>query len=368
MKALDMFDLDNGAALLSRLHRFTSNRESGLTMVDVTPGDDELLGCADDLKELVAQVVGTTPVVSVGALPEYIEVSFSCVASSSTTDAQTPEVEDDPLRQHLGGLQYDARRGLGSTAAARPAHGAADASQRILQDYHKTVQAVAKAAIYVPDAASHHKLLDDEEEREDAELASTYLNRPAGPHPGGPGRRGAPDKSHKSSKKGGGATRSRTLSISLPSGYHFSQFSASSDDQGGHPGKRPRSNSHAVLDPGALRRAPSDSFSVVDPSAVLVHDEPDEAYDPLLDEHGRRYPGVGMLHGRQAPPVRRASARRQPAPTTRRAASNPSSGRGWKKRVKYDVRKNFADSRLRVKGRFVKKVDEQILRDMLRLV
>ena len=32
--------------------------------------------------------------------------------------------------------------------------------------------------------------------------------------------------------------------------------------------------------------------------------------------------------------------------------------RVWAKKVKYDVRKNFADSRIRVKGRFVKKVEE----------
>jgi hypothetical protein len=32
--------------------------------------------------------------------------------------------------------------------------------------------------------------------------------------------------------------------------------------------------------------------------------------------------------------------------------------RVWTKKVKYDVRKNFADSRIRVKGRFVKKEDE----------
>jgi hypothetical protein len=32
--------------------------------------------------------------------------------------------------------------------------------------------------------------------------------------------------------------------------------------------------------------------------------------------------------------------------------------RVWEKVVKYDVRKNFADQRLRVKGRFVKKEDE----------
>lgn len=36
--------------------------------------------------------------------------------------------------------------------------------------------------------------------------------------------------------------------------------------------------------------------------------------------------------------------------------------RVWTKRVKYDVRKNFADSRIRVKGRFVKKEDENALR------
>ncbi len=39
--------------------------------------------------------------------------------------------------------------------------------------------------------------------------------------------------------------------------------------------------------------------------------------------------------------------------------------RVWRKEVKYDVRKNFADSRLRVKGRFVKKEDEQLLRELL---
>ena len=39
----------------------------------------------------------------------------------------------------------------------------------------------------------------------------------------------------------------------------------------------------------------------------------------------------------------------------------------WTKRVKYDVRKNFADSRLRVKGRFVKKEDEELLRELLNM-
>ena len=41
--------------------------------------------------------------------------------------------------------------------------------------------------------------------------------------------------------------------------------------------------------------------------------------------------------------------------------------RVWTKKVKYDVRKNFADSRLRVKGRFVKKEDEMLMRELLSL-
>ena len=36
--------------------------------------------------------------------------------------------------------------------------------------------------------------------------------------------------------------------------------------------------------------------------------------------------------------------------------------------MKYDVRKNFADSRLRVKGRFVKKEDEELLRELMSYV
>jgi hypothetical protein len=40
----------------------------------------------------------------------------------------------------------------------------------------------------------------------------------------------------------------------------------------------------------------------------------------------------------------------------------------WRKRVKYDVRKNFADSRLRVKGRFVRKEDEDVLRDLMSML
>lgn len=41
--------------------------------------------------------------------------------------------------------------------------------------------------------------------------------------------------------------------------------------------------------------------------------------------------------------------------------------RVWTKEVKYGVRKNFADSRMRVKGRFVKKQDELLMRDLISL-
>ena len=43
-------------------------------------------------------------------------------------------------------------------------------------------------------------------------------------------------------------------------------------------------------------------------------------------------------------------------------------GRVWTKRVKYDVRKNFAETRLRVKGRFVKKEEEDLLKDLVGVV
>lgn len=41
--------------------------------------------------------------------------------------------------------------------------------------------------------------------------------------------------------------------------------------------------------------------------------------------------------------------------------------RVWTRKVKYDVRKSFADSRMRVKGRFVKKEDEFMMRDLMGL-
>ena len=39
--------------------------------------------------------------------------------------------------------------------------------------------------------------------------------------------------------------------------------------------------------------------------------------------------------------------------------------RVWKKRVTYSTRKNIANKRMRVKGRFVKKEDEELLRELM---
>ena len=41
--------------------------------------------------------------------------------------------------------------------------------------------------------------------------------------------------------------------------------------------------------------------------------------------------------------------------------------RVWVKKVKYDVRKSFADTRFRVKGRFVKIEDKMLMRDLISL-
>jgi hypothetical protein len=72
----------------------------------------------------------------------------------------------------------------------------------------------------------------------------------------------------------------------------------------------------------------------------------------------RRAQGVPMI-GAYSPESRRVRVERFVAKRDRRV---------WKKKVKYDVRKNFADSRLRVKGRFVKKEDEEMLRDLMTMV
>ena len=42
--------------------------------------------------------------------------------------------------------------------------------------------------------------------------------------------------------------------------------------------------------------------------------------------------------------------------------------RVWRTKIEYDVRKDFANSRLRVRGRFVRKEDEQLLKEIMSMV
>lgn len=68
--------------------------------------------------------------------------------------------------------------------------------------------------------------------------------------------------------------------------------------------------------------------------------------------------GSGRKIGAYSPEARRQRVQRYLEKRKKRV---------WTKKVKYDVRKNFADSRLRVKGRFVKKEDEALLREIIHM-
>lgn len=72
----------------------------------------------------------------------------------------------------------------------------------------------------------------------------------------------------------------------------------------------------------------------------------------------RRAQGVPMV-GAYSPDSRRRRVEKFVTKRDRRV---------WKKKVKYDVRKNFADSRLRVKGRFVRKEDEEMLKEFMAMI
>uniref|UniRef100_A0A7S1GF99 CCT domain-containing protein n=1 Tax=Bicosoecida sp. CB-2014 TaxID=1486930 RepID=A0A7S1GF99_9STRA len=76
---------------------------------------------------------------------------------------------------------------------------------------------------------------------------------------------------------------------------------------------------------------------------------------PVIIPSGEKIPGKHYV-GAYSPDAREERLRRFYEGRTRRV---------WDRRVKYDVRKNFADSRVRVKGRFVKKSDEDKLRTAL---
>ncbi|KAJ1462351.1 hypothetical protein M885DRAFT_505123 [Pelagophyceae sp. CCMP2097] len=108
--------------------------------------------------------------------------------------------------------------------------------------------------------------------------------------------------------------------------------------------------------------------------ADLARDlDEDAAYDESYDGPGarRRRDAADDVQGLEARGARRGfvgvyspAARRKRVETFLEKRSR----RVWTRKVKYDVRKSFADTRMRVKGRFVKKEDEDLLKELLRVV
>ena len=93
--------------------------------------------------------------------------------------------------------------------------------------------------------------------------------------------------------------------------------------------------------------------SEAEPSAVLPAE-----HSAVLPAEPKDDPKPVKMVGIYTPEARRARIARFMAKRHKRI---------WTKRVKYDVRKNFADTRLRVKGRFVKKEDEELLRELMQI-
>jgi hypothetical protein len=85
-----------------------------------------------------------------------------------------------------------------------------------------------------------------------------------------------------------------------------------------------------------------------------------------VDGNGRRSGGTEQQSSGQFPSYQKGQTIGIYSPAARRERlrrfMQKRKKRIWQKRVKYDVRKNFADSRLRFKGRFVKKEDEELMR------
>lgn len=94
-----------------------------------------------------------------------------------------------------------------------------------------------------------------------------------------------------------------------------------------------------------------DNGSMTTTENTFAPSEPLETPPELIDRAG-----VNGKIGSYLPPARRELLQKFLEKRQKRT---------WKKKVKYDVRKNFADSRLRVKGRFVKKEDEETLREFM---
>ncbi|KAG2510599.1 hypothetical protein BBO99_00006376 [Phytophthora kernoviae] len=98
---------------------------------------------------------------------------------------------------------------------------------------------------------------------------------------------------------------------------------------------------------GGLGRQHLEEFIRMEISAVNEKEHHVEGSSPSSD---------GKYIGSYSPEARRKRIERFLEKRKRRV---------WAKKVDYDVRKNFANSRLRVKGRFVKKEDEELLCQLL---
>ncbi|KAF4027510.1 CCT motif-containing protein [Phytophthora infestans] len=94
---------------------------------------------------------------------------------------------------------------------------------------------------------------------------------------------------------------------------------------------------------GGLGRQHLEEFIRMEISAANESDQRREGMSPSSE---------GKYIGSYSPEARRKRIERFLEKRKRRV---------WAKKVDYDVRKNFANSRLRVKGRFVKKEDEELL-------
>ncbi|CAI5720260.1 unnamed protein product [Hyaloperonospora brassicae] len=103
---------------------------------------------------------------------------------------------------------------------------------------------------------------------------------------------------------------------------------------------------------GGLGRKHLEEFIRMEISAV--HDS--EQQQQQQQQHRQEAVHEGKFVGSYSPDARRKRIERFLEKRKHRV---------WAKKVDYDVRKNFANSRLRVKGRFVKKEDEELLCQLL---
>ena len=110
----------------------------------------------------------------------------------------------------------------------------------------------------------------------------------------------------------------------------------------------------------------SASLSALDHARYDDDDEDDDDVGGESGQNGRRHRASSSGTGTGTPVVGAYSPRSRRMRIERFLEKRQH--RIWRKSIKYDVRKSFADSRLRVRGRFVKKEDEEVLKEAMSLV